>query len=93
MANHRSAEKRHRQSLKRRARNKHRRSVTRGAVRTARAAIATGQEGAEGAVRTAEQLVARAASRGIFHWRKAARTASRLQRALNAARQRTAAQS
>ena len=59
--------------------------MTRRSVRDARAAIASKTDDAAVAVRGAETLLARAASRGIYHWRKAARTASRLQKALNAA--------
>lgn len=84
MANHRSAEKRHRQSLKRRARNKHRRSTVRNAVRRARQAIAEGQSDAKAQVDHAERLLRRAASRGLMHARTVSRTVSRLQRAVNA---------
>jgi len=89
MATHRSAEKRYRQSLKRRDRNKHRRSTVRNAVRRARLAVTTGEEGAETQVHQAERLLRRAASRGVLHARTVARTVSRLRRAANA----TAAQS
>jgi len=87
MANHRSAEKRHRQSLKRRARNKHRRSTVRNAVREARRAAAAGEEGAQAKVTVAERLLRRAASRGVLHPRTAQRTVSRLRRAANQAQQ------
>jgi len=85
MANHKSAEKRHRQSLKRRARNKHRRSTVRNAVRRARQAVASGDSEAQAKVTLAERLLRRAASRGVMHARTAARTVSRLRQAANGA--------
>ena len=78
MANHRSAEKRHRQSLKRRARNKHWQSTTRSAVREVRAAAAAGDKGAQDAFARAESLLRKSAGKGILHKRTVSRTISRL---------------
>ncbi len=82
MANHRSAEKRNRQSIRHRERNKHRRSMVRNAVKKARQAVeARGQDAGE-RVHEAERLLRRAASRGVLHKRTASRTVSRLRLAL-----------
>ena len=82
MATHKSAEKRTRQALRRRARNRYQRGRARSAVKQARAAIGSGDaEGAAQAVRNAESLLRRAASKGVIHWRRASRQISRLARA------------
>ena len=81
MANHRSAEKRHRQSLKRQVRNKHVRSTVRGAVKRARAAAEAGADDAEQHFRLAEQTLRRAASKGVYHPKTVSRTVSRLHKA------------
>src|SRR5262245_6911948 len=54
MAQHKSAEKRHRQSLKRRARNRHYRAGVRNAVRGARAAAESKAPEAASSVKDAE---------------------------------------
>jgi small subunit ribosomal protein S20 len=82
MANHRSAEKRNRQSIQHRERNKHRRSMVRNAVKRARQAMETGGSEAAARVHDAERLLRRAASRGVLHKRTASRTVSRLYLAL-----------
>ena len=82
MANHRSAEKRHRQSLKRQARNKHIRSTVRSAVKRARVAAAAGAEDAQQHLHLAEKTLRRAASKGVYHSRTISRTVSRLHKAL-----------
>lgn len=78
MANHRQAAKRHRQSLKRRERNKHWLSTTRNAVRAVRAAAAGGAGDAQEKFASAEQVLRRAASKGVLHKRTVSRTISRL---------------
>ena len=83
MATHKSAEKRARQALRRRARNRNRRSRLRTAVRTARAAIAERGEGVAEAVRDAESLLRRAASKGLIPRQRASRQIARLARAAN----------
>ncbi len=78
MANHPSAKKRHRQSLKRQERNKHTRSTVRNAIRAVKAAPA--EEGAAEKLAHAEQLLRRAQTKGVFHGKTVSRTISRLTR-------------
>ena len=86
MAHSRSAEKRHRQSLKRRARNRSVRSAARGQVTKARALIEGGAlPDAVAAVRQAAGLLDRAQEKGIIHANNAARRKSRLMAHYNAA--------
>ena len=83
MANIKSAEKRHRQSLKHRARNAHWRSTVRTAVKKVRDALAEKDSGkATGALKTAEKLLKKAASKGAIHGRNASRHVSRLSKAI-----------
>ena len=82
MANHRSAEKRHRQSERRKERNKHVRSTTRNAVRDVRLAVAAGEDAGE-KFAAAERLLRRSASKGVMHQRTASRTISRLHKLIS----------
>ena len=79
MANHKSAIKRHRQSLKRRDRNRSTKSAVRSALKKAEAAATTGStpEATELA-RKAESLMASACSKGLYHKATVARKISRL---------------
>ncbi len=82
MANTRSAEKRNRQSQKRRARNQSVRSTVKTAVKGARDALASKDAGKVkdalvGAVRT----LGKAATKGVLHKRTASRRISRLMKA------------
>jgi small subunit ribosomal protein S20 len=86
LANIKSAEKRWRQSEKRRARNRSVRSATRTAVRSALASIQSDPEAAEAAVRTAIVTLDKAAEKGIIHRNAAARSKSRLMHHFNEAR-------
>lgn len=84
MANHKSAEKRARQALKRQARNR----VARGAVRTeikkVRTAIEAGDaETAKTQLRLAERQFRKASSKGALKKTTASRQISRLSRAVN----------
>lgn len=87
MANHKSALKRHKQSLKRAARNRAVKTRIRNVVKSVRAAIRDKDQ-----VKAAELLVAatstldKAACKGVVHWKKAARKISRLSKAVNAAK-------
>ena len=82
MANTRSAEKRNRQSQKRRARNVRIRTGLKSAVKKAREALEKGDPGAKAAaVQGAVDTLARAASRGIIHKNAASRRIARLARA------------
>jgi small subunit ribosomal protein S20 len=82
LANHKSAKKRARQTVRRRARNRHHQSRVKSGVKNARSAIAGG-EGSEaaGAVRKAESLLRRAASKGVIPRKRASRQVARLARA------------
>jgi small subunit ribosomal protein S20 len=83
MATHRSAKKRHVQSLKRRARNNQVRKTVRGAVRKARQAATQKSESAADLLKRAERLLRKASAKGVMHKRTVSRTVSRLARAAN----------
>src|SRR5262245_66492407 len=78
MATHRSAKKRHAQSLRRRARNNQIRKTVRAAVRQLRAAKASGSKEVPELLANAERLLRKAASKGVLHKRTVSRTVSRL---------------
>ena len=79
MAHSPSAEKRHRQSVKRQARNRSVRSAARGQVSKARALIEAGAlPEADVALRQAVTALDRAQEKGIIHANNAARRKSRL---------------
>jgi len=81
MADHASAKKRHRQSLKRRERNNHARKTCRNAVRRARVALASGAPDAAALVKQAERALRKACTKGVYHPSTVSRTVSRLARA------------
>jgi small subunit ribosomal protein S20 len=83
MAQHKSAEKRHRQSLKRRARNRHYRATVRNAVRKARSAAEGHEADAPAQILQAERVLRKAASKGVMHAKTVSRTVSRLARLRN----------
>jgi len=88
MAQHRSAEKRARQALKRRARNRAVRSELRGSKRSVEAALAAGDvAGAGEKLRQAERVIRKAASKGVVKKATASRTVARLARAVHKAGQ------
>jgi small subunit ribosomal protein S20 len=88
MAQHRSAEKRARQSLKRRARNRAVESEVRGSTRAVQASLASGDlEAASTQLRQAERLIRKATSKGVVKKATASRTVSRLARAVYKAQQ------
>ncbi|RMH22073.1 MAG: 30S ribosomal protein S20 [Acidobacteria bacterium] len=85
MANSRSADKRNRQNATRKARNQALRSRMRTAVKKLRAAIQAGDgEQAKSLLPTTLSVVAATAQKGVIHKNAAARTQSRLTRAVNA---------
>ena len=87
MANHKSAIKRHKQSVKRAARNRTVKTRIKNVVKSVRAAIkADDQEDAQKALQTATSTLDKIAGKGVIHWKKAARKISRLAKALNAAK-------
>lgn len=82
MANHKSAQKRIRQTAKRNERNRALRSAMRTQLKKARAEIAAGGANpTAGEVKAASQALARAVTRGVMHKRTAARRISRLMKA------------
>lgn len=78
MANHPSAKKRHRQSLKRQERNKHVRSTVRNAIRDVKVAPDGSDAGEK--LAHAEKLLRKAETKGVFHQKTVSRTVSRLTR-------------
>ena len=79
MANHKSAEKRHIQSEKRRARNRSVKSALSTQVKKARAELTSKTaEPNVGEIRSAQQSLAIAARKGVIHKKTAARRTSRL---------------
>lgn len=83
MANHASAEKRNRQRIKRTDRNRAVKRALRTAVKKARAAVEAGDKTvAEPAVQAAALRLAHAVSKGVVHKNTAARTTSRIHKAL-----------
>lgn len=84
MANHTSALKRHRQSLKRQARNKAVKTRIKNSVKAVRQALAEKDSAkATIALATASSVLDKAASNKVIHWKKAGRCIARLQAAIN----------
>ena len=84
MANHKSAKKRARQTLKRADRNRHTRSRVRTAVKAVRSAAVEGDAGqTQAALKIAEGLLRRAASKGAIPKKRVSRHVSRLTKSLN----------
>ena len=86
MANHKSAEKRNRQNSKIRVRNRSARANVRTAMKKASAAQVAGSADAATLVRSAESIIAKAANKGLYHPKNAARKVSRLAKKLAAAK-------
>ena len=83
MANHPSAEKRHRQSVKRHARNQAIRSRVRTVVRRVRESIeARNSTQARAHLLTATRTIDKAVTKGVIHRNTAARKISRLTHAV-----------
>ena len=84
MANHKSAKKRARQTLKRTERNRGTRSRVKSAVKSARSALAAGDAGETAiALEAAESVLRRAASKGAIPKKRASRSVSRLAKSQN----------
>jgi small subunit ribosomal protein S20 len=85
LAHHKSAQKRIKQSLKKRERNR----IVKGALRTVikqfQTSLVKGSDEAKGVLDTAVPVIAKAASKGIIHKKNAARKISRLTIKLNKA--------
>jgi small subunit ribosomal protein S20 len=87
VANHPSAEKRNRQRIKRTLRNRSVKTAVRGVVKKVRAALANGDsKSAETALATATSALDAAVTKGVLHRKTAARSISRLTRAVNASK-------
>lgn len=85
MATHKSAEKRNRQSERRRQRNVSIKSQVKTRVKGVLAAVeAKNPEEAKGKLDTTVKVIARAASKGILHKNNAGRKISRLTKKVNA---------
>jgi small subunit ribosomal protein S20 len=84
LANHKSAVKRHKQSLKRAERNRANRTRAKNAVKAVRIAVLEKDAAkAQSAFVRATSVLDKSAGKGAMHRRKAARNISRLARALN----------
>lgn len=79
MANHASAKKRIRQTIKRTARNKHQRTTVRSLVKNVRVALDAGDKAvAAEALAKAIRRIDMAVSRGLYHRKTGSRYISRL---------------
>jgi len=84
VANHKSAEKRTRQSQVRRLRNRINRTKMKTVVRSLTQAIESGSvEEAKNALKSAVPVIAKTASKGTIHKKSAARKISRLTKRVN----------
>ncbi|MDR3631358.1 MAG: 30S ribosomal protein S20 [Desulfocapsaceae bacterium] len=84
MANHKSAEKRNRQSQARRLRNRVNKTQMKNAVRKVNEAVLAGaMEEAKEALKVAIPVIARTATKGSLHKKSASRKVSRLTRSVN----------
>lgn len=84
MANHPSALKRARQSEKRRLRNKAYGTRVKGVIKAVRQAVDAGDAAAaQEALKQAVPVIDKAASKGVLHWKNAARKVSRLSQQVN----------
>jgi len=84
VANHKSAEKRNRQSQVRRTINRANRTRMRNAVKVVDSAIEAGaQEDANTALQIAIPIIAKTASKGTIHKKNASRKVSRLTKRVN----------
>ncbi|MBO4368809.1 MAG: 30S ribosomal protein S20 [Desulfovibrio sp.] len=84
MANHKSALKRHKQSLLQQARNRANRTRVKNAVKAVNQAMQAGGDDVRAKLVSATSVLAKAANKGAIHWKKAARKISRLTKAVNA---------
>ena len=87
MANIASQKKRNRQNEKRRVANVGVRSELKTRIKSAQAAIASGDESTTDAIKRAQKRLGKAATKGVLHKNQAARRTSRLMKAANRAAQ------
>jgi small subunit ribosomal protein S20 len=84
VANHKSAEKRNRQSIVRRLRNRTNKTRMKNAIKVVNAAIEAGSlEDAQTALSSAIPVIAKTASKGTIHKKNASRKVSRLTKRVN----------
>ncbi len=84
MANHKSALKRHKQSLVRAGRNRAARTRVKTVIKSVRAAILKKDKvAAEQALVLATSILDKASTKGAMHWKTVARKISRLAKAVN----------
>jgi small subunit ribosomal protein S20 len=84
VANHKSAEKRNRQSQDRRLRNRINKSQMKNAIRKVNEAVTAGSgDDAKEALAQAIPMIAKTASKGTIHKKAASRKISRLTRSVN----------
>ena len=84
MANHKSAEKRDRQSKVRRMRNRVNKTRMKSVIRSFEEAVASGSvEDARAALKVAVPVIEKTANKGTIHRRTAARKVSRLTLSIN----------
>ena len=86
MPNIKSAEKRLRQSIKRRDRNRMTKAAMRTEIKKAEKGIADGDSAAAAAVKAACKSLDTTAQKGVIHKKTASRKKSRLMKKLNAAK-------
>ncbi|MBU0676143.1 MAG: 30S ribosomal protein S20 [Proteobacteria bacterium] len=85
MANHKSALKRHRQSMQRRSRNRINKSIMKNAVKALEIAVTENSvDDAQAALKAAVPAIVRAAVKGTIHKKTASRKVSRLTKRVNA---------
>lgn len=88
MANHKSAIKRHKQSLQRAARNRSARTRVKNVIKAVRTAVMEKDaEKATAALRTATSVLDKSAGKGAIHWRNASRKISRMAKAVEGLKQ------
>ncbi|ABB38828.1 30S ribosomal protein S20 [Oleidesulfovibrio alaskensis G20] len=84
MANHKSAIKRHKQSVKRAARNRAVKTRIKNAIKAVRTAVTEkDKEQAQAKLTDAMSVLDKASSKGVIHWKNAARKISRLSKAVD----------
>ena len=85
MANHKDADKRNRQNIKRRARNRHYRTKMRSHIKQLHATVESGDHAlAMEHLRSTVGVIHRLVGKGIIHRNQAARRISRLNKAVKA---------
>ena len=85
MATHKSAEKRDRQSVKRRERNSSTKSAVKTGIKSVLSAVGTkDKEASEKALKTTVPVIDKAAAKGVIHKKNASRKISRLAKKINA---------